>query len=1413
MTHRSICMNLLRALAVSATMFISTAQSAPLPAEQVPAPLKSWVPWVQHGHETMACPLAYNGNGERACVWPSSLVVQATATGAAFSYEVQVVGGTMQVLLPGETGRWPQDVVTGKLSLAVVAEGDRPATRLPAGTHLITGNIRWAQMPADLLLPPATGSLQLKINGNVAPRVPDAQGRVLLQAASGDTQATDALTLRISRLIDDDVPLRVTTHYDIALSGRPREIVLDAALLPGFVPEAIESALPARLGEGGQLRLQGRPGNWTVQVRGRVMAPVAALTLPAAQDDQIWSFAAHNDLRVVALEGLASVDPKQVPIPEAWRALPAYQIKAGQTLKMNESRRGNPQPGADQLKLQRQIWLDFDGAGYTFKDTLSGKLSRSWRLEMAAPGMLGRAVSDGADQPVTRRAGVQADGVELRRGTLNLRADSRIEGAQRNLPASGWAVDFSAATAQLHLPPGWRLLHARGVDRAEGSWLSRWTLWDFFFVLLAVLAAAKLRGRVAAALMAGALVLGWHMDDAPQTLWLVLLALLALHAVLPVGRLLTWSIWGSRVCAAVLALWLVPYAVQQVRLSLYPVLEHSGLVMADGDARTRDDEPVPTAAEEVSAPAPSPAESSAPALMQDKGDVAEDKSASLSRVAKAARVLVAPAAAAKSGSYDLADIDPTLKVQTGPGLPGWRWNRHALTWQGPVQSAQGLSLVLLPPAGTAVLRLGGLALMLATLWALAAGLPGGRRPPRWLQPSAGAAQGIAVVVLASFFGGSLPTTSVAATPAAKEAAGAAATPTAFTPDAVVLDELRNKLNPPPDCLPQCASVSRLRVQASGSQVQLRLEVHALADVMLPLPGQGANWRPTVVNADGRTGVLRRDEQGALWAWVRAGVTQLALNADVGNASTVEIALPMPPREVSMQTDGWTVAGLDARGQASGALSLSRQAGAAAASGADGGTQRDALPPFLRVERILRLGLRWTIETRISRSSPSRAPARAKVQLLEGEAVNDAAVRVEDGHALVQLGNEDNAAFVSTLKEAPRLQLSSSREPQQIEVWRLDPAALWHVSWSGIAPVAYADQGSGRLMPSWQPWPGESVTVQVDKPTGTAGPTMTIDRVVLNYQPGLRATDASAQATLRSSQGGNHRVLLPEGVEFLGVSVDGQALPVQPQGRELRVPITPGEHRLQLDWRELRGMPWRFDTMAPNLGAAGVNATTQINTPTDRVVLLVGGPKVGPAVLLWGVLVVLLVVAYGLARSGLAPLGVGAWFLLGVGLAQSSLAAAAVVVGWFVVLAARRRWATDAETAVDTTVAKYLPNLVQVLLVLWTLLAASLLLNAVRVGLLGYPDMMLTGNGSDATVLRWYQDRFADQPAAAWVISVPVLAYRLLMLLWALWLASSMLKWVKWAWECFSAGGYWRKPQPKPSMTTTVASAGTVDARD
>ena len=93
--------------------------------------------------------------------------------------------------------------------------------------------------------------------------------------------------------------------------------------------------------------------------------------------------------------------------------------------------------------------------------------------------------------------------------------------------------------------------------------------------------------------------------------------------------------------------------------------------------------------------------------------------------------------------------------------------------------------------------------------------------------------------------------------------------------------------------------------------------------------------------------------------------------------------------------------------------------------------------------------------------------------------------------------------------------------------------------------------------------------------------------------------------------------------------------------------------------------------------------------------------------------------------------------------------------------------------------------------LWTIVALVCLFAAVEKSLIGYPEMQVTGNGSDNTHFAWYQDRNLALLPQPWVLSLPMLAYRIMMLLWALWLAYSLLQWLRWGWTCFNETGYWR----------------------
>jgi len=185
----------------------------------------------------------------------------------------------------------------------------------------------------------------------------------------------------------------------------------------------------------------------------------------------------------------------------------------------------------------------------------------------------------------------------------------------------------------------------------------------------------------------------------------------------------------------------------------------------------------------------------------------------------------------------------------------------------------------------------------------------------------------------------------------------------------------------------------------------------------------------------------------------------------------------------------------------------------------------------------------------------------------------------------------------------------------------------------------------------------------------------------------------------------------------------------------------------------------------------------------RWTLALGGSGAGPAVLFWSMLVALSAIAFGLSRLRVTPLRFHEWLLLGVGLTQVPIAAAALVALWLLALG----WRAQRGTALP---GRWF-DLLQLVLVALSGAALVALLFSIHRGLLGSPEMQIAGNGSTSALLRWYQDRAIATPARAWLFSVPVLVYRLAMLAWALWLAQALLRWLRWGWECFSHGELWR----------------------
>jgi len=77
------------------------------------------------------------------------------------------------------------------------------------------------------------------------------------------------------------------------------------------------------------------------------------------------------------------------------------------------------------------------------------------------------------------------------------------------------------------------------------------------------------------------------------------------------------------------------------------------------------------------------------------------------------------------------------------------------------------------------------------------------------------------------------------------------------------------------------------------------------------------------------------------------------------------------------------------------------------------------------------------------------------------------------------------------------------------------------------------------------------------------------------------------------------------------------------------------------------------------------------------------------------------------------------------------------------------------------------------------------------GLLGGPLMSIEGNNSTSTILNWFVDRYSSILPKVWVFSLPTIVYQILMLLWAIWMTFTLIKWIPWMWDGLYGEGFFK----------------------
>jgi len=1316
-------------------------------------PMDKWEPWVLEDHKQYHCPWVLGKSEEKTCIWPGKLRLNAGNQGATFTYTVDVYEQNAFVALPGNSAYWPKNVLVDGKPAALVERNELPYIAVSSGQHKVSGQFSWHKRPGQLAIPQTVAIVSLQIEGKN--RIVDRRdGQLIFSSQSERTtkKTSDSLSIETFRLLNDGVPLTMITHISLSVSGKAREVNFGRVLLAGTELLNIRSPIPARLEADGLMRAQVTPGQHTIQVLSRFVESPRSITIQKLSNEwpeaEYISFKSASAIRQVKLSGPVSVDTSQISIPRGWRDYPTYRVGDGDALNIETEFRGDHSPGANEFNVKRDLWLDFNGEGITALDRISGEMKKDWRLNAAEGTNIGRATVDGA--PVLITQDNNFEGIEVRSPAIELEAVTRTESTS-NFSASGWNARADQYSATLHLPPGWRVLHASGVDRVWGTWLSQWDLWDVFLVLIIISATRKLISNSVAVLAGGAFLIALHEPGTPLLIIPILLIVIALLPLVS-GKIHSMLRSVGGMLGVALALLLIAFAVSTFRLAIYPSLERTII----GTYKNRYEV---AAFKGLSAPA---------VQAQYDTAVSESEPRKLSR--SDGKPVAANRLSANKVTESLYQISENDRVQTGPGLPTWTWDSVGFRSSGPVPASQTLAIYYSTPLITSIWRV--VSVFLVGLYAGIVLLRLARLSLIKLpepKPGAGAA---AILSLGLF--------------ALLGTLGSPETMAEDFPPQHLLQTLEKRLTKAPSCLPMCVSLNEGHIAVKGRSVAINFKAYADADIALPLPNGHGTWALEQVSEQGQVLPLRKGQDG-VYVRLSKGQHSLEVKGTI-IADQATISLPVAMHNISVIAPDWVVEGLIDGRVRNGTLTL-RAMDKNAAQKVDT-LKADLAPAFVRVKRHFTFGKKWRVKTSVQRISPREGAISLPIKLVPNEKLLKDMGAVSNGEIVVQLGHRQNGTqWVSSVEPSAHLQLEATSNTSYIEEWVFTPSSLWRLNYEGIPPIK-ADERANAFEPIFKPWPGEVLLVELRKPEGVPGATHTVENALLEVDTGNKIQRSTLSLEVRSSLGSNYTVTLPEEAEVLRFSVDGRAMNT-PSGQELTIPLQPGSQSIVIEFQTLKTMGMLSHSPEVLLPDGATNVRVQYTLPRDRWPLYLSGPPIGPAMLYWGVLCVIVLGALALPRLAKEldldmPIAMAGWLLLGIGLSTVNGYGVLIIAVMFFVLALRK------QRVYPETMTRFQFNLMQCIIVGWVGLAVLCMVAAIPMGLLSNPEMKVVGNGSSSHFYNYYQDIVGASEGfpSVTVVSVPIMAYRAVMLLWSLWLSTQLIRWAGWAWGCFIEKTSW-----------------------
>ncbi|MDY6091194.1 MAG: hypothetical protein SPJ04_08080 [Bdellovibrionota bacterium] len=1355
--------------------------------DNVPDSLKPWIAWVSKDIKINKCPRSSSNYETMFCDFITSLKINLEGDKISFTQNVFLYEDSF-VKLMGDKSMLPKNVKEGDENLPIIYKGTYPYVFLKKGAHEIKGIVDIENNSTEITLPEKVAIIQFRKDGNKEDNISIINNKLQLaiknEMVQNDQEETqdefnDSLDIQVRRILEDDVPFKVTTLLRINASGKERDENFGKIIFPNSRIFNITSALPVRFDKDNNFIFKVRRGSYEIKIDS-ILNDIPQKLLffkstKAFPDKEIWGYTINNVLRTTQISGVRNVAPINFGYPISDSSMRVYEINENESFNILEKDRAPVIDAKNELTINRNFWLNFKGDGYFVSDSLSGNVKKEGIMIVNKDFHIAKANVNNVDVPLFIDKDTSNTGINLHQGSVKIESEGRYSNINE-FTLTPYSFTKNKSTLTLHLPSQWKIFNISNIKNDYYSWVSKWNLLRLFYLCLTFCIIVKVFSLKLGIVSLISMIL---VHNTEVSLYLPLILITFFHFISTLlynneKKRFYFNLFNriKNIIIILLLIFVLPFVIDDVRRSVYPQLGFDISKENQTNYYTNN-----MKRKSYSINGNQMVGASNRALSKSFGSQAMYDVDTVTEEAEVLGVNVP--------REEVLIKNSSLAIPTGFGKPMWNGSTIVKINEDIKDSNQKIKITYLTPTMNLIISFLR-AIFLGWLFILLINFTTYTKVREFILnkfPKIVTCLMLCFVGLLSFNVNSA---------------------NADFPSEAQLNELREyvkaNVDKAPNCAPTCASISSGDLKVSDKSASITLKLNVISDSAFPIIKNSQDYviDEILVDNDSIKRAIKTTDNN-IWVFLYKGIHDVKIKFTLQNLNMPNFVFEKPISKLNVNLSGYEYLGQSTFVKD---FKLRRVKSLTESAIENDNKQNETklnleLSSYYFIEKELIFNdTEYKLITKISKFGNTDTASTLELKLTKNEKVLTSNIDVKNDVARIDFAKGDSYKTIeSRLPIVDYIELKSQDIDFVFESWKVFQSESWQVSYKGIPEII------NNNVRYWVPRKKETLFISISAIKNADAPVETITRSEINYLLAEKELSAEMKFVIRSSQGGKHEFIFPKEFKLESCYINYNKVPCTSETQDslkVNLELIPSEQTVKLMFKAPLNWKTRYVLPKINTNIESVNSIIKAKFEKNnakRFLLWARGPKMGACVLFWVTFPIIIIFAAILKYVLKSSISFKEWFilLLGCSLLQSYVDSFLLIVwlisGDFVM---RKRLSVvneivnsdvnNSEGNLSVSCGKKNRNSGIKVYLFFGILAIFGFCNLIRIALLGVtPNMWIAGNGSymnlTSTLLVWYEDIVGNILPMPEIYSVSIIYYKVFIVFWALWGALFIIKYL------------------------------------